>query len=836
MATQSIDINYLISSDTEMDYFNNEIALIDKKSDLIKIEKALRSIDILGLHREDAKIVRTKLGNIKRKIENLTKSSTVNPLTPIMVKIQDTPKPTTPVNKPKNPPPKISLVSHPDTMKNTGNNYKHPRISGQGNLFADNSKYKYTKAITQDTSSIESNEGQSSFDFKVKKARKPRSKISNVMSQTEIDQEIARMQKLGDGVATTLELTTKSIESVTKKVAPLVKRVTKMQKDLLVVRQLEASNKTKHNEILENKHKIDKNYNNRKFRNDENDSLRKFEGQQLAKESRENIENTKLKRLKLSTKAKLDLAQSNMDDKVRIHKIDADAKLKVANTHARNRLNLAESNTKNKIALVKANTESKLRIQQKRTGQVNRSQMQRDLHGVHPALGALYGYQQDKKQKEEDDGTSSALVGGVAGAGVFGASKAVGGILAKGIAKKIPVIGSILVGALEYQKSGDVGKSLASGVGALVGGAALGAAAGFISGGPVGAVIGAVVGSYIGETQAKQMYDKFFDNTPTTSTTTNAKQFLPESGRFASSNAEQNRKNGFNSDGGRLDVPNGKGFQAVNGRDAQRARAENTKNGFDDNGNFIGLDSKVAKVSSSGEFLAKAEGSSLTAYSDGSSGGIPMTSIGRGHQIKSNEFAQGYIQAGDERVPISGPNGMTTKLTKDQESKLYDSDKQSYSAGARKSIGADRFDKLNKNQQDALVSYQYNVGNLDGLKKQGLLDKIDSGDLDGASMLIRNGVRTKNGIFNKGVDSRRESESKLYKEKAPSMVKGLKDADASVQLTKTEVKSQPVNVAISNGGSTGGTTVVNNISHHAPNTDSTVRQLNNHNMHTARGM
>lgn len=713
MATKSIDINYLISNDTEMDYFNNEISLIDKKSDLTKIEKALSSIDVLGLHREDAKIIRTKLGNIKRKIANLAKRTSSNPLAPIMVKIKDIPKPPLQVNRTKPTPPKIE---------------------------------------------------QSSFDFnsKVKKVRKSRSKSSKVMSQSEIDQEIARMQKLGDGVASALELTTESIETVVKKVAPIVKRVTKMQKALLVVRQLEASNKTKHNEILENKHKIDKNYNNRKLRNDENDSRRKFEGQQLAKESRENIENTKLKRLELSTNAKAELAKATMDDKVRIHKIDADAKIKVANTHAMNRLNLAESNTKNKIALVKANTESKLRIQQQRSGQVNRSQMQRDLHGVHPALGALYGYSQNAKDKdgnndgESSGGLSGLLAGGAGGVGALGASKVLGKSLGKGLAKKIPILGSIVTGLAEYQKSGDVGKSGASSLGSLVGGAATGALAGLATGGPIGAIVGAIVGSYLGETVAKQLYNKFFGNSDTSSSSSS--QYDPNGKSSSDSSGSPQSSSGL--------------IRKYTDADGMtESRTGGTKSWRNKNAGNIRYG---AYAKSKGAIGQDSDGFAMFASED------------------DGEKAREDLIFNSKSYKDLSVDSMISKYAPPSENntKQY----QSIARTATGTSGNTKLSMLNPAQRKALLS----------------------------AMKSHEGYKA--GSIN------------YTKEKAPSMVKGVQDADDNIQQSKNVAKSQPMNVVISNGGSTGGSTVVNNISHHAPNTDSTVRQLNNNNMNTASGM
>jgi GH24 family phage-related lysozyme (muramidase) len=139
-----------------------------------------------------------------------------------------------------------------------------------------------------------------------------------------------------------------------------------------------------------------------------------------------------------------------------------------------------------------------------------------------------------------------------------------------------------------------------------------------------------------------------------------------------------------------------------------------------------------------------------------------LISIGYGHQIKQDEYAQGYIQAGDEKIPIVGVRGIDTVLTKSQSQKLLEIDVTSYVNRARAPLG-DAWNKLSINQQVALTSYAYNTGSTRSLVKVGILNTIDQNDSAGAAQLIKEkGIRTANGQVLQVLVTRRAREAALF--------------------------------------------------------------------------
>lgn len=86
-------------------------------------------------------------------------------------------------------------------------------------------------------------------------------------------------------------------------------------------------------------------------------------------------------------------------------------------------------------------------------------------------------------------------------------AKTVGKSALANLTKGIPLLGGLAAGAIEYNSSGDIGKSGAVGAGTLAG-AALGAAAGSVLG-PGGTLIGGIIGAVAGEQGMKALYNKF---------------------------------------------------------------------------------------------------------------------------------------------------------------------------------------------------------------------------------------------------------------------------------------------------------------------------------------
>ena len=171
-----------------------------------------------------------------------------------------------------------------------------------------------------------------------------------------------------------------------------------------------------------------------------------------------------------------------------------------------------------------------------------------------------------------------------------------------------------------------------------------------------------------------------------------------------------------------------------------------------------------------------------------------LVSIGYGHQIKPEEYKQGYIQAGDEKVLIKGEKGIDTSMTPQQAKKLLEIDLPKYEERAKKPLG-ESWEKLTDEQKTALTSYAYNTGSTVSLVNAGIKTAIDKGDTQEAARIIsEKGIRTASGKFNAALDKRRKKEAELFastkiKQLPPplttvSQSSGTKINNASVENTQ----------------------------------------------------
>ena len=159
-------------------------------------------------------------------------------------------------------------------------------------------------------------------------------------------------------------------------------------------------------------------------------------------------------------------------------------------------------------------------------------------------------------------------------------------------------------------------------------------------------------------------------------------------------------------------------------------------------------------------FLQQVEGKDNHAFWDAQNQRVKI-SIGYGHQIQPNEYAQGYIDTGTAgRIAVtsanssSNPPGNAT-ATDEQCVALLNIDAQIYIAGAHRQIGG-AWDLLGPYQQAALTSVQYNLPSaLKWMVANGLNNFITNNDLQGAANLIIQAPR-------KGIGDRATKESNLY--------------------------------------------------------------------------
>ena len=172
----------------------------------------------------------------------------------------------------------------------------------------------------------------------------------------------------------------------------------------------------------------------------------------------------------------------------------------------------------------------------------------------------------------------------------------------------------------------------------------------------------------------------------------------------------------------------------------------------------------AAAAGTTSAVIAKEEGAATKAYWDPKNQ-KEKVSIGYGHQIKDFEYKQGFIQVGNENIPIKGDRGIDTTITKDQAKKLLDIDIPKYEEAARAPLG-DLWNKLNESQKSALTSYAYNVGSTKSLMNAGLGKAIENGDTAGAAAIIRDkGIKTSSGKLDPVLVQRRAREAALFESK-----------------------------------------------------------------------
>jgi GH24 family phage-related lysozyme (muramidase) len=147
-----------------------------------------------------------------------------------------------------------------------------------------------------------------------------------------------------------------------------------------------------------------------------------------------------------------------------------------------------------------------------------------------------------------------------------------------------------------------------------------------------------------------------------------------------------------------------------------------------------------------GSFIKHQEGLSLKQYMDAG-----HKAIGYGHDFTAAELAQGYaVGASGEHISTSG------SITKEQADSLFTADYQSRFKDVASKVPG--FDKLNSNQQEAIMSYKYNTGRL----PSNLAGNIASGNMSGISASLAGGIKTSQGVYNAGLDRRRQQEASLF--------------------------------------------------------------------------
>jgi len=200
------------------------------------------------------------------------------------------------------------------------------------------------------------------------------------------------------------------------------------------------------------------------------------------------------------------------------------------------------------------------------------------------------------------------------------------------------------------------------------------------------------------------------------------------------------------------------------------------------------------------DFIAKQEGlpSNGKAYEDPP--GSKKYSVGYGHQITPMEAKAGFIQAGDEKIPVTGKDGKDTVLNQAQAKKLLSVDMPRYEKVAKMQLGR-TWDKLNEQQKAALTSYSYNTGSVQSLVRKGLIEAIDSGDMDKAASIIQNGIATAGGKPVAGLVTRRGEESQLFASvpgAVPPQVVAINNSTNTVatRVGSTNEKTEPISVPL----------------------------------------
>lgn len=196
---------------------------------------------------------------------------------------------------------------------------------------------------------------------------------------------------------------------------------------------------------------------------------------------------------------------------------------------------------------------------------------------------------------------------------------------------------------------------------------------------------------------------------------------------------------------------------------------------------------KVSIPSSLEELIAKEEGKVLQQYPD--VGG--KATIGYGHLITSNERKQGFLQIGNEQVPL------TQGLTEEQANQLRKQDIDEHQNRAIKGVGEDVWKQLPENAKNALVSYTYNVGK----PPDDFAAAFKSGGLEAAAETISKGTATVNKTLHKGLYARRQREAELMmtpSQKVNDLANSSRSMDQSPQVvnnTNIQAPAQAPNMS-----------------------------------------
>lgn len=150
-----------------------------------------------------------------------------------------------------------------------------------------------------------------------------------------------------------------------------------------------------------------------------------------------------------------------------------------------------------------------------------------------------------------------------------------------------------------------------------------------------------------------------------------------------------------------------------------------------------------------------------------------LVSIGYGHQIKANEYAQGYIDTGPTgRIPVRRASGTSTdpgcgEMNQAAAQQLLRLDVPTYAATVRRILGGGAWDQMGPYQQAALTSVCYNLpAAISTLKNRGIVNFIANGDIQGGASLIENVATTVGGQPNAALQRRRQAEANMYRQRA----------------------------------------------------------------------
>jgi GH24 family phage-related lysozyme (muramidase) len=177
-------------------------------------------------------------------------------------------------------------------------------------------------------------------------------------------------------------------------------------------------------------------------------------------------------------------------------------------------------------------------------------------------------------------------------------------------------------------------------------------------------------------------------------------------------------------------------------------------------------------------FLVKHEGLAQNAYWDPPNK-RETVAIGYGHQIKANEYSQGFIDTGTAgRIAVTRPNSSASSpgcgtATADQCAALLKIDMPKY-ASIVQGVIRGAWDQLGPYQQAALVCIAYNFPpNISTLMQNGAGNMMTSGDVEGVATLIETKmVTTAGGVPNKTLIQRAKDEANLYRQRPDLLGKG----------------------------------------------------------------